>query len=109
MYKDIDNEGLEILNYLIEKDRLIYIREIFEQYSNIYYEDHEKLIVLATFPKELNEDQKQKLEKKLKSLKNKDVIVHYIIKPELIGGGVIKINDEIIDGSIKTQINNIKL
>lgn len=109
MYKDIDNEGLEILDYLIDKGRLVYIKEINQQYSDIYYEDHKKLIVLASFPKELNEEQKHKLEEKLRKLKDKDVIVHYIINPDLIGGGLIKINDEIIDGSIKTQINNIKL
>ena len=77
-------------------------------YSKIYYEKHKKLIVTAIFPKELTEAQKEKLTENLKKLKGKDVVIHYRIDEKLIGGGLIRINDEVIDGSIKTQLNSIK-
>ena len=108
IYSDVNKQSLKILDYLVDKDRLLHIKEIYEEYSKIYYEKHKKLIVTAIFPKELTEAQKEKLTENLKKLKGKDVVIHYRIDEKLIGGGLIRINDEVIDGSIKTQLNNIK-
>lgn len=108
IYSDVNKQSLKILDYLVDKDRLLHIKEIYEEYSKIYYEKHKKLIVTAIFPKELTEAQKEKLTKNLKKLKGKDVVIHYRIDEKLIGGGLIRINDEVIDGSIKTQLNSIK-
>lgn len=108
IYSDVNKESLKILDYLVDKDRLLHIKEIYEEYSKIYYEKHKKLIVTAIFPKELTEAQKEKLTENLKKLKGKDVVIHYRIDEKLIGGGLIRINDEVIDGSIKTQLNSIK-
>ena len=108
IYSDVNKQSLKILDYLVDKDRLLHIKEIYEEYSKIYYEKHKKLIVTAIFPKELTEAQKEKLTENLKKLKGKDVVIHYRIDEKLIGGGLIRINDEVIDGSIKTQLNSIK-
>lgn len=108
IYSDVNKQSLKILDYLVDKDRLLHIKEIYEEYSKIYYEKHKKLIVTAIFPKELTEAQKEKLTENLKKLKGKDVVIHYRIDKKLIGGGLIRINDEVIDGSIKTQLNSIK-
>lgn len=108
IYKDVKEKPLEILDYLIDKNRLLHIKEIYSEYSKIYYEKHKKLIVTATFPKELTEEQKNRLSDKLKKLKSRDVVIQYRVDENIIGGGIIRINDEVIDGSIKTQINNMK-
>ena len=108
IYSDVNKQSLKILDYLVDKDRLLHIKEIYEEYSKIYYEKHKKLIVTAIFPKELTEAQKEKLTENLKKLKGKDVVIHYRIDEKLIGGGLIRINDEVIEGSIKTQLNSIK-
>ena len=108
IYSDVNKQSLKILDYLVDKDRLLHIKEIYEEYSKIYYEKHKKLIVTAIFPKELTEAEKEKLTENLKKLKGKDVVIHYRIDEKLIGGGLIRINDEVIDGSIKTQLNSIK-
>ena len=108
IYSDVNKQSLKILDYLVDKDRLLHIKEIYEEYSKIYYEKHKKLIVTAIFPKELTEAHKEKLTENLKKLKGKDVVIHYRIDEKLIGGGLIRINDEVIDGSIKTQLNSIK-
>ena len=86
IYSDVNKQSLKILDYLVDKDRLLHIKEIYEEYSKIYYEKHKKLIVTA------------KLTENLKKLKGKDVVIHYRIDEKLIGGGLIRINDEVIDG-----------
>lgn len=41
-------------------------------------------------------------------MKKKKVLLHITIDPEIIAGGIIKIGDEVIDGSIITQIKEIR-
>lgn len=109
LYKDIkENFSYEIIDYLIEKEKLIYLKEIYDEYTKIYYKAHQRLIVSATFPKELTEEQKLRLKRRLEKIKNKEVMIYYRVDKSLIGGGVIRINDDVIDGSIKTQLNALK-
>lgn len=108
IYQDIKDVPVEVLNYLIEKKRLGNIKEIRDEYLNIYYEDHDKLIVTGIFAKELSQEQKEKLVRKLEIMKKKKVLLHITIDPEIIAGGIIKIGDEVIDGSIITQIKEIR-
>lgn len=108
IYHDIDEDSLEILDYLIDKDRMYLINQILNEYTKIYHEAHNKLIVTAIFPKELNSDQKEKLENKLIKKTGKNVIVYYQVDPSLIGGGIVRINDNVIDGSIRSQLDKLK-
>ncbi len=108
IYKDSNRENLDIINYLIEKNRLSNVKGIRDEYLKIYYELNNKLIVTAIFPQELTKDQEEKLVKKLEKLKGKNIILHKKIDENLIAGGIIKINDEVIDGSLKTQLNELK-
>lgn len=108
IYNDIKGISLDILDYLLDKDKLIYIKDILSEYTKIYYAKHNKLVVRAIFPKELTDIQKDKLKKNLELKKKKEVIIQYIVDENLIGGGIIKINDEVIDGSIRSQLDNLK-
>ncbi len=108
IFKDNNANNLDIINYLIEKNRLSYVESIRDEYLKIYYELNNQLIVTATFPQELTKEQEEKLVKKLEKLKNKKILLHKKIDENIIAGGIIKINDEVIDGSLKTQINELK-
>ncbi len=108
IYKDSNRDNLDIINYLIEKNRLSNVKGIRDEYLKKYYELHNKIIVTAIFPQDLTTEQEEKLVKKLEKLKEKNVILHKKIDEDLIAGGIIKINDEVIDGSLKTQINELR-
>lgn len=45
---------------------------------------------------------------KLKGLTGKEIIVSYRRRPELIGGLVVRMDNTVIDGSLKTQLNLMK-
>ena len=49
-------------------------------------------------------DIKNKLEKRV----GKKIILKIEVNKDIIGGGIVKMGDQIIDGSIKRQIENIK-
>lgn len=109
LYKDIKYDfSHQIFDYLLEKEKLTHLKQIYEEYTSLYYKAHQILIVVAIFPKEISEEQKVKLKAKIEKWKNKEVMIHYVIDPSLIGGGILKINDDVIDGSIKNQLNKFR-
>lgn len=108
IYQDIKDKPLEVLNYLIDKNRLSHIEGIRNEYLKIYYEIHNQLIVTAIFAKQISKEQEERLIQKLEKMKNKKILLHTVIDESIIAGGIIKIDDEVIDGSIKSQIKDIR-
>lgn len=99
--------SLEILIYLVDKNRLSNIRGIVAEFVKIYYEKNQMVDVLATFALEPSEEQKSTLVAKLEKKTGKKVNLEVKIDKSIIAGGIIKIGDEITDGSIRRQLDTI--
>ena len=56
----------------------------------------------------LSEDQEQRLAEALQRATGKDVTVKVIVDPAVMGGLVTRIGDEVIDGSVRTRINQLR-
>ena len=104
----ISEDAFKILNYLVKKGRVSLAEKIKDSYLKIYYEKNNKILVNATFTKELSDNQREALMKKLEEKYKKKIVLNLSVDEELIGGGIIKIGNKVIDGSIKSQIENIK-
>ena len=57
---------------------------------------------------ELDDSQKDKLVTALSGATNKDVEVKVVIDPSVIGGLVTEIGDDIIDGSVRRRLNQLR-
>lgn len=101
------NEGLEIIFYILEKGRVAEIREIVAEYVKLDYAKNRILDVEATFAIELTDEQKLQLSKNLEIKTGKKIKLVVKTDDSLIGGGILKIGDEIIDGSIRTQLETL--
>ncbi len=106
MFSD-SNDGLEILFYILEKGRISDIREIVAEYVKLDYAKNQILDVEATFAVALSDEQKEKLSKKLENKTGKKIKLVVDVDKSLIGGGIIKIGDEVIDGSIRRQLETL--
>ena len=104
----ISEDAFKIINYLVKKGRVPLAEKIKDSYLKIYYEKNNKILVNATFTKELSDNQRETLMKKLEEKYKKKIVLNLSVDEELIGGGIIKIGNKVIDGSIKSQIENIK-
>ena len=104
----ISEDAFKIINYLVKKGRVSLAEKIRDSYLKIYYEKNNKILVNATFTKELSDNQRDALMKKLEEKYKKKIVLNLSVDEELIGGGIIKIGNKVIDGSIKSQIENIK-
>lgn len=104
----VSEKALRIVNYIVKKGRLSLISHIKEEFLKIYYAENDKLPITAIFVKELSENQKEKLIRKLEKKYGKKVVLNLKVDESLIGGGIVKIRNEVINGSVKHQIENLK-
>ena len=70
---------------------------------------HENSITaFVTSAIELSGDQKQRLEEKLRTTYNKNIVSIYNIEPSLLGGMKIEIDGKTLDGSVFKKLSLIK-
>ena len=105
---DADDITMNIIDYLVDKDRIEIIRYIVSEYLKLYYLENNEVEVTGIFSKELSEEQFDLLKSKLEKKVGKKIILKIEVNKDIIGGGIVKMGDQIIDGSIKRQIENIK-
>ena len=103
-----NSENLNILLYILDKGRINCIKYIVAEYLKIYYKKNRILDVRATFTKELTDEQKKKLINKLSQKTGKEINLEIKIDKNILGGGIIRIGDKIIDGSIRRELDNWK-
>ena len=108
IFTDADDITMNIIDYLVNKDRIEIIRYIVSEYLKLYYLENNEVEVTGIFSKELSEEQFDLLKSKLEKKVGKKIILKIEVNKDIIGGGIVKMGDQIIDGSIKRQIENIK-
>ena len=107
-FNHVSSEALGIVKYIVRKQRLSLISDIKEYFLKLYYEENNKLPITAIFAKELSEKQRDLLVQRLEKKYGKKVVINLTVDKGIIGGGILRIGNEVIDGSIKNQIDEIK-
>ncbi len=93
----IDEELLSFLLILIEKDRILFLIEKLNVLQGI---------VKTTVP--LEENEYNSLVDKLEKKYNKEVILKKEIDPEILGGIYVRIGNDVIDGTVKTRLDDLE-
>lgn len=104
---ELDNKIINFLKILVEKNRFSDFEQIVIEYSNLLDElnNVKKVDVISAI--ELNEEQKQKTIKKLESKLQKNIKINWTLNKDIIGGLVIKIDDDVIDNSLKNKLEKL--
>lgn len=109
IFKDkFDEITFSVIDYILEKDRLSFIKSIVSEYVKIYFRRNNYEEVEATFSKKPTKAQEEKLVKKLEKITGKKIELTLKIDKEIIGGGIVRIGDKIIDGSVKRHFERLK-
>ena len=101
---------LNFLQLLIDKKRIEHLNEIYKEFKHLVETERGEasLKVEVQSPIELDDTRAEKLKSKLEEIFDKQVELVVDIKPQLLGGLVLKVGDKVIDGSIKRQLKNLK-
>lgn len=103
----INEKLINFLKVLIDKKRFYELNEIIEAYSDKVDEIYNIKRVEVVSAVDVSDDKKQKLVEKLQNKLQKTVIANWHTDKSIIGGLVIKIDDDVIDNSLKNKLENL--
>lgn len=98
----------KFMNFLVTSRHIRLLEEIESSYAKLDDELSGRLRAAIEAPAELSEGQKADIKTKLAAITGKDVVLDFKSDPALIGGLVIKLENTVIDGSIKTQLELLR-
>jgi F-type H+-transporting ATPase subunit delta len=96
------------LRVLLRNSRLTELAEINDKFASVLEERSGHVSAEVTSARDLSEGQKQELRANLERLTGKQVDLRFGVDPRIIGGVVTRIGSTIYDGSVKTQLENLK-
>jgi len=104
---DLGERGGNFVKVLAENDRLSVLPEIVSQFETLKASAEGTLEATITSAQALTQAQTDDLVAGLKAKFNRAVNVQVAVDPELIGGAVIAIGDQVIDGSVKGRLQQM--
>ena len=104
----IGEVSANFLQFVIKKKRENLIYDILKRFKELYYLRINRVEAKITSSVELTEQQKDQLQSSLEKHTQKDVTSIFAIDDSIIGGFVVKINDTVLDSSIKQQLNKLR-
>ncbi|OLS01826.1 F0F1 ATP synthase subunit delta [Tissierella creatinophila] len=105
------NISKEILNFLfiiIDKRREDSLMDIVREYNTLFKEYKGILEIEAVTAVSMKEDAKEKLKLVLKNRFKKEIQLSNSIDPSIIGGVVLKMDNKVIDSSLKSQLKEME-
>ena len=111
--KEILENKLDALTYrfilfLERKNRLAFLKNIFQTFEELYFEAKGILKVTFTSRWALTSEEVQHISQHLKDKFHKDIVTQLRTDDTILGGVKIQIGDFIYDFSLQTQLNKFK-
>lgn len=106
--KGLNSNSINFLKILIEKDRISFIADIAMSYKERLNEKNNVIegTVITAIP--MKQDEMQELAKELSKKYNKKVNLENIVDKSILGGVLVRLGNEEIDGTVKTRLSKVK-
>lgn len=104
----VEKLTLDFILLLVENNRLECLNEIINSYNQSNNRNNNVITPIIISAIELNNEQKERIRAKLEKKTNKKVRAEYTVRPDIIGGLIVEIEDKTIDCSIRTKFENMK-
>lgn len=106
-----NNVNIEILNFLsilVDKDRISMIDKIYEGFKALLNKKNNIIEAVAITAVSIKEEILKQLEDKLSDMTKKTVILRNEVNKNVIGGVLIRLGNEEIDGTVKGRLEKLK-
>lgn len=103
----IKAEQNNFIRLLIENQRLQLLPQIAELFEALKAEAEKTVSVVVDSAFELSAEQQQKIASALKKRLGREVKLQCRVDKSLVGGVVIRAGDKVIDGSVRTRLNEL--
>ena len=101
-------EFASLLDLMLEKNRLPIIPEVRSFYQKLLDEMVNISRAKVTSATPLSEEAVESIKASLEKTTGRSISVETEVDPELIGGVVARVGDLVLDGSVRSQLTNIK-
>lgn len=108
VFKNQINEKLvNFLKILTNKNKFDEFDEIKSDFESIYNDVNNIKLVEVTSAVELTQEQKNRVTEKLQAKLNKQIKANWLLNSDIIGGLIIKIDDNVINSSLKNKLEKL--
>jgi len=102
-----DTHAMNFIALLIENKRLEVVGHILTAYKHLMYQDKKQIDARFVSASSVDAKTIDALKKALEDKLKQKVKIKTEIDPTLLGGGIIRIGDWVIDGSIRTKVTKL--
>lgn len=106
--KEVNCNIKNFLKVLIDKDRIAFLEDIEMSYKELLNKKNNIIAGVAISAIPMNETDIKELEIKLSSKYNKNVTIENVVDKTILGGVLVRIGNEQIDGTVKTRLDKMK-
>jgi F-type H+-transporting ATPase subunit delta len=99
---------LNFLGVLNEKGRLALLPEIIEAYDDLLEEQLGNVEVDVTVAQRLDAAQLEQVRQRVSQVLGRTAVVHQYVDESIIGGLVLRVQDKLLDASVKFQLDQMK-
>ncbi|NJL48333.1 MAG: F0F1 ATP synthase subunit delta [Leptolyngbyaceae cyanobacterium SM2_5_2] len=99
---------LSVLLLLVDRNRIIFVDGILEQYQVLLRELNQTVLADVTAATELSEEQASAIRERVVGLTGaRNVELSVRVDPSLLGGLIVKVGSQVIDASLRGQLRRI--
>ncbi len=108
IFKDkISDYIRNFLKLLIDKRREVFLAQIIKEYNNKVDREMKTINVQVISAIKLSKQSEKELKDKLSSIYDSEIKLELKKDPSILGGMILKIGDQLIDGSIKNHLDGL--
>jgi F-type H+-transporting ATPase subunit delta len=96
------------LKVMARHGRLEVLAAVRQAFRRLYNELRGRLEVYVRSASELSPGMREEITNRLRGMLGKEVDLHVQVDPELLGGIVVRVGDTLLDGSLKTKLNQMR-
>jgi F-type H+-transporting ATPase subunit delta len=104
----IEEDLLSFLLVLIDKGRILELEGKLREMEKIHLERKNTVRAKVKTVITLQEDEKKDLVEKLEKKFNKKILLEEELDPSILGGIYVQVNNEVIDGTVKSKVEEMK-
>jgi F-type H+-transporting ATPase subunit delta len=99
---------IHFLSLLLERDRLIHLAGIVSCYRRLLNEAKGRVEAKVVSASPLEPEHVKRLREALSAISGKEVVLHQETDPALIGGLLVELEGRVYDGSVRSQLEDMK-
>lgn len=104
----VSPQALKLAQLLVQRDRFSYATNILEAYTSMWNNLRGIEVAHVTTAIPVDEGEARQIQTRLAALTGKQVTLDLKVDPDIIGGMVAQVGDTLLDGSIRTRLQNLR-